>query len=316
MEEFNINDLLKYYFKKLPIIILTTILLALLGYSYVKYEQVPMYKSSTTVILVQANNNSDSDTTMRLAINSRLATTYSELIKSRRVLGQVVENLKLNTTAQALAGQITVTSISDTPILKIDVVNSNNKDAARIANELANVFTKEVIQIYNLENISVMDEALVSNYPYNINTSKKVIIFGLIGAVLSCGIIFIMFYFDNTIKNKKEIESKLNLPVLGEIPIATKLTKNSKLKLKKKKHTKKKTTKDNKDNNTLTAEQITEGMNGTPKETAKTKAKSKTTTSKKATATKKTTTTKKASTAKTTRKKTTTADKTKKKEGE
>ena len=44
-----------------------------------------------------------------------------------------------------------------------------------------------------------------------------------------------MFYFDNTIKSKNEIEDKLKLAVLGEIPTAKKLTKNKRnLKRKKK----------------------------------------------------------------------------------
>lgn len=32
-----------------------------------------------------------------------------------------------------------------------------------------------------------------------------------------------MYYFDGTVKNKKEVEEKLKLPVLGEVPVAKKL---------------------------------------------------------------------------------------------
>ena len=45
----------------------------------------------------------------------------------------------------------------------------------------------------------------------------KVIPF-LIGIVLGFGIIFIMFYFDTTIKNAEEIQTKLGLPLLGVVP--------------------------------------------------------------------------------------------------
>ena len=41
----------------------------------------------------------------------------------------------------------------------------------------------------------------------------------LIGAVLSCAVVFIMYYFDTTIKTKEEIEERVGLPVLGIIPI-------------------------------------------------------------------------------------------------
>ena len=36
--------------------------------------------------------------------------------------------------------------------------------------------------------------------------------------MLSCGIIFIKFYFDTTIKTVEEIENKLGLTVLGILP--------------------------------------------------------------------------------------------------
>ena len=45
----------------------------------------------------------------------------------------------------------------------------------------------------------------------------NVIYFG-IGLVLSCGVIFIMFYFDTTIKSAESIEEKLGLTVLGVVP--------------------------------------------------------------------------------------------------
>ena len=39
-----------------------------------------------------------------------------------------------------------------------------------------------------------------------------------LGLIISCGIIFIKFYFDTTIKTTEEIENKLGLTVLGVVP--------------------------------------------------------------------------------------------------
>ena len=36
--------------------------------------------------------------------------------------------------------------------------------------------------------------------------------------VLSCGVIFICFYFDTTIKTGEDIENKLGLTVIGIVP--------------------------------------------------------------------------------------------------
>ena len=41
---------------------------------------------------------------------------------------------------------------------------------------------------------------------------------GCVGLVISCGVIFIRFYFDTSIKTSEEIENKLGLTVLGIVP--------------------------------------------------------------------------------------------------
>ena len=54
--------------------------------------------------------------------------------------------------------------------------------------------------------------------PYNINIFKDLLIYLLVGIVISFGIIFVIFYFDTTIKSVEEIENKLGLPVFGIVP--------------------------------------------------------------------------------------------------
>ncbi len=225
MEEINIIELLNYYVKKLPIIIIITLFTLLAGAFYIENIQVPLYHGTTTIILVQKSedNQSANATQNELNLNEKLVTTYSQIIKSRRVLEQVINSLGLKLETEKLANKITVTSVSETPIIKITVSDEEAEKAVEIANELADVFKNEITKIYNLENISIIDNAIIEEKPYNVNVAKQMIIYGLAGFIVSCGIIFIIYYFDNTIKNKKEIETKLNIPVLSEVPVATKL---------------------------------------------------------------------------------------------
>ena len=87
-----------------------------------------------------------------------------------------------------------------------------------IANEIANVFSIEVQKIYKLNNVSVVDKAVDSVKPFNVNYFKDNVIYAGIAIMLSCGIIFIKFYFDTTIKTGEEIENKLGLTILGIVP--------------------------------------------------------------------------------------------------
>lgn len=236
MEEIDLKELFSYYIKNLPIIILTTILALLVGYLYIEEFQVPMYNGTTTIILVENKEDKENSTVTQndLTVNEKLVSTYSEIIKSRRVLKPVIDDLELDTTIDKLKKQITVTSVSGTSIIEIKVSDKNKRIAVKIANKIAEVFETEISDIYKLENISVIDEAIVEKKPYNVNIPKQMIIYALIGIVLSCGLIFIMFYFDNSIKSKKEIETKLKLPVLGEIPLNKRIINEEKKRKKRK----------------------------------------------------------------------------------
>ena len=227
MEEINLKELFNYYLKKLPIIIIVTVVFIVMGMVYVNKIQVPMYHGTTTIILVQKNDDKNNSNAYQneLNINQRLVSTYSQIIKSRRVLDQVKSNLELEKlSVNELANKIGVTGVDDTSIIKVSVSDKNNKMAMNIANEVASVFKKEITDIYNLENVSVVDKAIIEEEPYNVNIKKELLIFGFAGLVLSCGVIFVIYYFDNTIKSKKDIES-LDLPILAEVPSVKRLTR-------------------------------------------------------------------------------------------
>lgn len=134
------------------------------------------------------------------------------------ILETVISNLKLDYTSADLASNISVEAVDNTEIIKVSVSDANAKEATSIANEIAKVFMEKIQKIYNLNNVSIIDKAEDAIAPYNVNYVKDNAIYVLIGLALSCGTIFIFFYFDTTIKSSEEIESKLGLNVIGTVP--------------------------------------------------------------------------------------------------
>ena len=219
MEEIDLKELFDFIKAKIGLLVIITVSVCLIGCIYGLFIQKPLYKSYTTVIL--AGNSSSSNTTGitqgELAINRTLVDTYAQIVKSRRVLDQVINELGLDTTYTTLSGQINVTALNDTEIIKITVDDENAKKAKNVANVTAKYFTKEVAEIYNMNNVNILDEAIEANAPYNVSIAKQVIIYFAIGLILGCGILFIIFYFDRTIKSVEQIEQKIKLPILGVV---------------------------------------------------------------------------------------------------
>ena len=216
MEEINLKELFDYFIDKIKYIIIATLVCCLIGGIYTKFLTVPMYKSSTTVIL-GSNQEGTGITQSDISINNNLVSTYAEIIKSRRVLEQVQKELNESYTYKELANEISVSSINNTQIIKITVEDNNALNAKIIANLVAKVFTAEVPDLYNLDNVHILDVAIEEEDPYNINVAKSSIIGGVLGLILSTGIFFVIYYFDRTAKSTEQVEEILQMPILGSV---------------------------------------------------------------------------------------------------
>lgn len=217
MEEINLNELLNYFWTKKILIIVCFIVSLYGGIMYSTVFQKPMYKSYTTLLLTPENKES-TITNSDITLNRNLVDTYREIIKSKKILNTVIENLDLDYTYSMINRHVSVESVNETEIIKISVTDENKWLAMYIANEIATVFKTEVVKIYKLENIAIIDTAELSNSPYNINTAKQVLISGVLGLAVGFGIAFVIYYFDTTIKSAEDIEKKIGLPVIGSIP--------------------------------------------------------------------------------------------------
>ena len=216
MEEINLKEVYSYFKSKILWILIAIVVIIVIGNVYTIITREPMYRSNTTIVLVGESKEGYSQSDSQL--NQNLIGTYSEIIKSRKVLSQVIENLKLKMSVEELSNNITTTSVEDTEIIQITVANANVKDAKKITDEVAKVFSEEIQDIYNLENVAIIDKAELSKNPYNINYVKDNVIYLIVGLVLSFGIVFIMYYFDTSIKSSEVVEEKLGLTVIGVVP--------------------------------------------------------------------------------------------------
>ena len=111
MEELDVKDFFKYIISKQIIIILCIFLVVILGCIYTFKLKVPKYKSNTTIVLTTENKSNSAITQNDLTLNKSLVLTYSEIVKSKKVLNQVIKNLDLNMTVEQLNSMISVQSV-------------------------------------------------------------------------------------------------------------------------------------------------------------------------------------------------------------
>ena len=218
MEEIDLKDFLGYL--KKYVVAMAIIAILAVGGTYIYDTQIktPMYSTYTKVLLAQENKETNSSATLNdVNVNQKLAATYSEFVKSRLVLQQVIDDLHLDYKADELAKHITVTNIEDTQVLKITVTDASAENAQKIADKTTAVFAKEITELTGIDNVKPYEVAQLPENPSNDTLKRDLVIAAIIAVFGVLAIAFVIFYFDDTVKYSEDLEKKIGLPIAGKI---------------------------------------------------------------------------------------------------
>jgi len=210
--------------KKRWVIVVVLPLIAALTSGIISFFVIkPVYQASTTLIVGKKASESGQAAVQMLdnsvlQANLQLAKTYAAIAQSRTVEQNVIEDLDLELTVEQLNGMISINPVKTTEILEIQVNNTNPDLAASIANSMAEEFSKAVIEIKKVDSVSIVDSAVTPTNPVKPNKKLNVLIAFVVGLMASVGLVFLLEYFDNTIKTSNDVENLLGIPVLGVIP--------------------------------------------------------------------------------------------------
>ena len=222
MEELDLRELFNMFWSRRIYIVLIVLIFMIIGVIYTCFFVTPKYKAYTTLLLTtsqdEKNGSTSTITTTDISINNNLVATYSELIKSKVIVREVIDNLNLSESEDAIRGSISVSSVKSTQVIQLDVVNADSKKAQVIANEVAKIFSKKVEEYYNINNVQIVDKAEEPISPYNVSHVKDVVIFAVAGLVIAAGYVLVANMLDTTVKSDEDIEKKIGLTVLVDIP--------------------------------------------------------------------------------------------------
>lgn len=218
-DEMTLEDIFKALKKRWLLIVSVTLMFLMGGSVFVLFfGPVPQYQSSTTVLVDYRASETEALTQNDINLSQKLVQTYTEIIKSLTILNPVIEEMDLSLTPNELLKKIAVSQVNETEIIKISVTDEDPILARDIANTLAQTFSEEISHIMKVDSTSVLDEAVLPTTPLAQNKVTKIAIAGILGMMVSIGLVFLFEYLDRSIKTADETEHLLGVPVLGVIP--------------------------------------------------------------------------------------------------
>ena len=215
MDEINLGEMFAYFKAKLHILLIILALIFGLGSFYVFFMQKPKYEATATVIV--SSDKSNANLPGEVATNKNLIDTYTQVVKSHRVLDKVKNDINIEQPYDEMLKMINVSAIKGTEIINITTTDRDAEFATKMTNKIADHFVKEIAKIYNDRNINVLDSAVTPTEPANIKIVRQEIMVFAAGLIVSVSILFLVSYFDRSVKTSEQVESQLHLPVIGKI---------------------------------------------------------------------------------------------------
>lgn len=177
-----------------------------------------------------------------LELSRRYGPKHPKMISARSELESIRQNIELEVLniVEGVEREYEIDKANERSLeravaeAKVKVQDINRKQfrlkalerEVRINKDLYDAFFKRIQETsatsdLQTANARVVDQAFASEDPVKPRKKLIVAVAGLLGLLVSCGIAFLLEMLNNTVRTTKDIEEKLNLPVLGVLPKLT-----------------------------------------------------------------------------------------------
>lgn len=223
-QEIDLIELSKKIVKHLPMIIIFSIIVGAASFLLSKFVITPKYDSNTTMIVSNSNQNNDPNNPQtnvelgQIQANKALISTYSEIVKSKGIAERVINNLGLDMDYEEFSSKVSIEPVKDTQIISVKVVDTIPERAMDIANETANIFKSSIGEIMNVDNVQILDGAILPEEASSPNIKKNTAIGIILGFVLGVAVVLFKEIADSSIKSSEEVTEYFDIPVIGIVP--------------------------------------------------------------------------------------------------
>ena len=180
--------------------------------------QQPIFRSSAKIYVSPARP----DLGLTLVIKD-IIRQYSQQILSDKFLNQVIDELRLDRSPEALRKMVTAAGTADNLAIQVEVDDPDPLVAQRTAKALATAFINNhridmsAVEPRDRIDLKIYDETRPGEFnrpQTRVNLMAGAVLGLLVGAIIA----FLLEYTDDTIKTAEDVERHIALPAVGSIP--------------------------------------------------------------------------------------------------
>ncbi|MCM1133415.1 MAG: polysaccharide biosynthesis tyrosine autokinase [Ruminococcus flavefaciens] len=231
----SIVDILKLMISKIWLIILLCIIGGIGAFAFSHYLQPLKYESYTTMYVKNSNKILSEDYVDSGDLNTAksLVSTYIAILKSDSMMREVGETLisdfgeeRISKVFSVSRGQVSESSlknclsmgsVDNTEVMRISATTTDAEISAAVCQTIARLAPDFLIRVVGAGSVETIDIAQINYNAVSPNVPKNTAIGALAGILIAALIIFLIDFFDTTVKSSEILTEKFDKPILGEI---------------------------------------------------------------------------------------------------
>ena len=215
--EIDLLDLFYYYRSKLVLIVAAFLIGALAAGLATHFLITPKYTATSTMYMVSSTSGSVVDLS-DLNIGESLSQDYVELIKTRPIIEETIQDLDLDYDYETLLRMLELSVVASTRIIKISATSEDPVEAKNIANDIANKAEKQLPKLMDAPKPNIAEYAIVPEEKSSPSLTKNTMIGALLLMLLMMVVLTVMYLMDDTLKSAEDVEKTFGVIPLTTIP--------------------------------------------------------------------------------------------------
>ncbi|MBR5272691.1 MAG: AAA family ATPase [Clostridia bacterium] len=233
---FSLSRFVSKCLKRLWILVVMVVVLALAGALYGNLSYKPQYVAQSTFVVnvfrKYVVETEDGKTVLKTSLDLSTANSVLENLKVLILSDQIIEKAldvdpTINLSIEDVKAITTINTIPSTSIMSFTVRYPDPNVAYSVVNAITEVAPIALKDMVSNGELALIDDANVPTVPTSSNPAKTYAFIGAAAAaIIFFGVIFLLDFMSSTIKDAKDAEVSIGKRLLGVIPDNRKFRKN------------------------------------------------------------------------------------------
>lgn len=216
--EIDFRELFSVLRKNVVLVIVVSVFCSTIGLVSSLFLIDKKFKSDATIYITPKVTEQGTIDYNSIQTNSRMVNNYMEILKGETILAKVADQVGMESYSEVL-DTLTISNPENTELISVSSETTDPELSQQIVSLVISTFTEDMMDILNLNNVTIINDAKVNEYPVSPSVPKYTILGLAVGLVISCGYVFITFLFDKRLRTREEAENFLGVPVLATVPL-------------------------------------------------------------------------------------------------